>query len=320
MTQERTDAGKATPEKAPGIGGMRHSRVVERLRSVTPGSVVEVARSGARSYGKLTASARPMPDFLVIGAKKGGTTSVANWLAQHPDVMPMFPRMQRRKSPHYFDMNYWRGETWYRSHFPTRTARWAHSRRTGVGAVTGETSPYYLFHPWAAQRIKESAPDVRLIAVLREPVSRAYSNYWDRFATGNETLDTFEQAIDAEESRLAGVSDESLRDPKAYSFDHDHHTYLARGRYAEQLRRYFELFDREQLLVLTADELRSDPHGSFERVVQLLGVRVVPMELKSVNVRSGQPPLDPATKERLRAYYAPHNQELYELLGTDLGW
>ena len=309
-----------TPPQAPGIGGMRHSRYLEKVRAATPDQAVELVRSGARRYGRATASLRPLPDFLVIGVKKGSTTSVANWLANHPDVMPMFPRMQRRKSPHYFDINYARGPEWYRSHFPTSVARRVHARRTGVSPVVGESSPYYLFHPWAAQRIKETVPEVKLIAVLREPVSRAYSHYWDRVATGFEPLPTFEEAIDAEESRLADVRDADLAAPDAYSHDHDHHTYLARGRYAEQLRRYYDVFDAGQLLVLTADELAKETATVFERLERFLGVRSVSMDLRPVNVRSGVPPMDPATRQRLKDYYAPFNQELYELLGTDLGW
>ena len=114
--------------------------------------------------------------------------------------------------------------------------------------LVGESSPYYLFHPAAPARISETVPDVKMIAVLREPVSRAHSNFWDRVASGSEDLPTFEAAIEAEPERLRGLSDSDLTDPHAYNFHHDHHTYLARGEYAGQLRRYFEVFDRGQLV------------------------------------------------------------------------
>ncbi len=309
-----------TPDGRPGIGGIRHGRGVTLLRGLTPDRVVGRARAVARAYGSATARSRPVPEFLVIGAKKGGTTSVANWLSHHPHVLPLFPRLQRIKSPHYFDINYWRGEAWYRSHFHSQAVRRWHEQRHGVRPITGESSPYYLFHPAAAERIHETAPDVKLVAVLREPVSRAYSNYWDRWATGHEDLPTFEAAIDAEPERLAGITDELLRAPDAYSFDHDNHTYLARGRYAEQLRRYFALFDREQLLVLSAANVLKDPAASFARLQAFLGLPPVEIDLTPYNVRSGYPPLDAAVRERLRDYYAPYNQELYELLGEDLGW
>ncbi len=301
------------------IGGMRKSALFNKVRKGMPSQVADTLRSGARGYGSATSRFREMPDFLVIGAKKGGTTSVANWLVQHPQVMPMFPRAQRHKSPHFFDLNYARGPEWYLSHFPTRASRAARARTAGR-ALVGETSPYYLFHPAAAARIRDTAPDARLIAILREPVSRAYSNYWDRVVAGTEDLPTFEEAIDAEESRTSGLTEEWLADPAHYSFDHDHHTYLARGRYAEQLRHYFAVFPREQLLVLPLDALKADPAEAFRRIEDHLGLEHRIVDLEARNAREGNPPIDPATRERLVAYYAPHNRELADLLGEDYGW
>lgn len=301
------------------IGGMRKSAVFNRIRQAVPTPVVDGVRASARTYGTATSRWRDMPDFLVIGAKKGGTTSVANWLVQHPQVMPMFPRTQRHKSPHYFDINYWRGSQWYLSHFPSRPVRRLHAARSG-GALAGETSPYYLFHPAAAGRIRETAPDARLVAVLREPVSRAHSNYFDRVVAGTEDLPTFEDALEAEERRTAGITAEWLSDPHHYSYSHDHHTYLARGRYAEQLRRYFEHFPREQLLVLPLDALRRDAAGSFRRIEDHLGLDHATVDLQARNRRESNPPINPETRERLAAYYAPYNAELAELLGEDFGW
>jgi len=301
------------------IGGMRKSALFNRVRKGTPAPVADALRSGARAYGSMTARFRDVPDFLVVGAKKGGTTSVANWLVQHPQVMPMFPRTQRHKSPHFFDINYDRGPQWYLSHFPTRMARAARTRTAGR-AVVGETSPYYLFHPAAPGRIRETAPEARLIAILREPVSRAYSNYWDRVVAGTEDLPTFEEAIDAEEQRTAGLTAEWLAVPGNYSFDHDHHTYLARGRYAEQLRNYFEHFPREQLLVLPLETLKADPAAAFRRIEDHLGLDHRKVDLETRNAREGNPPIRPETRERLADYYAPYNEELTELLGEDFGW
>jgi hypothetical protein len=311
-----------TAGRVPGaepIGGMRKSALSNRLRRGTPAQAAEALKSGARAYGSATSRFRQPPDFLVIGAKKGGTTSVANWLVQHPQVMPMFPRIQRHKSPHYFDINYWRGRDWYLSHFPSSAVRRLRERRSG-GAQVGESSPYYLFHPAAPARIRETAPDARLIAILREPVSRAHSNYWDRVVAKTEDLGTFEEAIDAEEQRLDGVTDAWLTEPANYSFDHDHHTYLARGHYADQLRNYFEHFPREQLLVLPLEALRNDPAAAFRRIEDHLGLDHRKVDLEARNAREGNPKILPETRERLAAYYAPHNRELTELLGEDYGW
>lgn len=298
---------------------MRKSALFNSVRRLVPEPVADLGRSAARTVGTATSGVRELPDFLIIGAKKGGTTSVANWLVQHPQVMPMFPPFQRHKSPHYFDINYWRGREWYLSHFPTRLARRARAGRKG-GAVVGETSPYYLFHPAAAARIRETAPGARLVAVLREPVSRAHSNYWDRVVAGTEELPTFEAALDAETARTAHATDAWLADPSHYSFDHDHHTYLARGRYAEQLHRYYDLFPRDQLLVLPLDALKADAAGSFRRIEDHLGIDHHEVDLAPRNAREGNPSILPDTRDRLAAYYAPHNRELAALLGEDFGW
>lgn len=301
------------------IGGVETPGWVRRFAPRVPEPAKAAARTGFRAYGRATSALRDGPDYLVIGAKKGGTTSVINWLVKHPQVMPLFPRMQRHKSPHYFDINFHRGLDWYLSHFPSRPARATHARRHGP-ARTGEASPYYLFHPAVPGRVAEQFPDARMIAILREPVGRAYSNYWDRVATGNESLATFEEAIEAEESRLASATEEWLSVPGHYHFCHDHNSYLARGRYAEQLERYFATFPRDQLLVLPLEALHRDPGGSFRRIEDHLGLDHHEVDLTARNARENKPPLDPATQERLRDYYRPHNERLTELLGEDFGW
>src|SRR5262245_25168277 len=222
---------------------MDRSSKVQGLRDRLPDGAVSAAKGVVLASGWVTAGLRVLPDFLIIGCKKGGTTSLMNWLVEHPDVARMYPSFQRRKSPHYFDVNYARGEAWYRAHFPTRMSVARREHRSGRRPLVGEASPYYMFHPAAPDRVGETLPYVRLIALLREPVSRAYSNYWDRVATGNEDLPTFEDAIDAEEERLKGVTAERFRDPAYYSYDHDHHSYLARGRYIEHLRPWLDAYE-----------------------------------------------------------------------------
>ena len=294
---------------------------VERVRESVPTPVLQAARGAARRYGDATSQWRPLPDFLIIGAKKAGTSSLMNWLLSHPAIARMFPPVQRLKSPHYFDLNYWRGPGWYRSHFPSRAARRRQERRVGAPTVVGEASPYYMFHPAAPGRVADTLPDARVIVLLRDPVSRAYSNYWDRVAFGTEDLPTFEQAIDAEPDRIAGVDQDRLRtDPRYYSYEHDHHTYLARGRYAEHLRPWVHLVCPENLLVLRAEDLFEDPARIFAGVQRFLRVPLVggfPLGRYNARPRAG---MDPSTQRRLSDYYRPHNAELYDLLGRDLGW
>jgi hypothetical protein len=269
-----------------------------------------------RRFGSQTAARRPLPDYLIIGSKKGGTSSLTNWLLQHPHNLRMFPSFQPLKSPHFFDINFREGVDWYRGHFPTERVRAQHP-----GAVVGEASPYYMFHPAAAARARSVVPDAKVIAMLRNPVSRAYSNYWDRRSAGSETLQTFEAALEAEEARLAGVDHDRLRnDPTYYSFEHDQFTYLARGRYLEHLQTWLDTYPAEQMLVLRAEDMYADPAAVFEQVQDFLGLPLAQnVNLKTYNERS-KPPIDPRTRDRLAEYYRPYNEALYERLGRDMEW
>jgi hypothetical protein len=301
--------------------GMQLPGYSELLRRPLPRPVVRGIRDTVRKYGTLTAGSRRLPDYLVIGTKKGGTTSLINWLVNHPSVSRMYPPAQKLKSAHYFDINYTCGERWYRSHFPSDRARIALEKKTGAITKVGEASPYYMFHPAAPQRVARTLPEVKLIALLRDPVSRAYSNFWDRRATGTEDLSSFEAAIDAEEERLASVDyDRLANDPTYYSFHHDHHSYLARGRYLEHLQAWIDTFPQDQLLILQAEWMFTDPERAFERVQKFIGLPVVgTIPLSKFNERRHEAMGEP-TRKQLADYFRPHNAALYAALGHDFGW
>jgi hypothetical protein len=133
-------------------------------------------------------------------------------------------------------------------------------------------------------------------------------------------LPTFEEAIAAEEERLREATPQFLHEPAAYSYEHDHHSYLARGRYAEQLELFLERFDSEQLLVMPAESMFRTPQAAFDRVQHFLGLPLQPVTLAPRNQREGYPPIAPATRDRLKEYYRPHNERLRALLGEDYGW
>jgi Sulfotransferase domain len=301
--------------------GMQLPGYSELLRKPLPRPVVRGIRDTVRTYAVLSAGSRQLPDYLVIGTKKGGTTSLINWLVNHPSVSRMYPSAQKLKSAHYFDLNYARGDRWYRSHFPSNRARLALERRTGAITKVGEASPYYMFHPAVPDRVAATFAEVKLIALLRDPVSRAYSNFWDRRATGTEDLTTFEAALNAEEERLASVDyDRLANDPTYYSFHHDNHSYLARGRYLEHLQAWIDTFERDQLLILPAESMFTDPERVFELVQKFIGLPLIGnLSLPKFNERPREP-MSPAIRQRLTDYFRPHNAALYAALGQDFGW
>lgn len=247
-----------------------------------------------------------LPGFLVIGTKRGGTTSLYDWIAQHPQVAPC----RTGKGTHYFDVNHGQGLAWFRSGFPAPRDPWR---------LTGEASPYYMFHPLSMGWIRETLPDARLIAILRDPVARAWSHHQHETQLGREHLG-FEAAIAAEEARTLGEEARLIAHPDAVSRAHRYHTYLARGRYAEQVERVQRLFPLDQLLVLQSEALFADPDGQMRRVWEFLGLDPFRLEAPSALKRGPGRPIPAPIAERLRGYFAPWNKRLYALPGIDFRW
>jgi hypothetical protein len=210
---------------------------------------------------------------------------------------------------HYFDLNLARGERWYRANFG----------KAGEPGLNFESSPYYLFHPAVPARAHALVPDARLIVLLRNPVRRAYSHYWHERDTQRENL-TFEEAVAAEPQRLADAEEKLARGEIERSTAHQHHSYLARGRYAEQLRRWLQCYPRERILVLRFEDLATHPMAVLGETLEYLGLPPIGrVQLEPRNTRK-YPAMAPATAERLQAYFAPYNAELETLLGAKLGW
>jgi hypothetical protein len=275
----------------------------------------KAARWSAQAYARPTAGLRLLPDYLIIGAQRAGTTSLHRYLVQHPGVRTML----RTKGVHFFDTNYGRGLDWYASRFPTKLYAWYVARRHGVELRTGEASPYYLFHPHVPQRVAEHLPRVKLIALLRDPVQRAYSHYQHEVARGFETL-AFEAAIEAEPGRLAGETERMLAEPLYNSFAHQHHSYMARGRYQEQLARWRSLFPDEQLLVLSSERFFREPEPTFRRVLDFLGLPPFAPDAFEKHNAYDYRPMGAEVRGRLLEHYREPNRRLYESLGEDLGW
>ena len=255
------------------------------------------------------------PDFLIVGGQRCGTTSLFRYLATHPAVVP--PLFQ--KGIHFFDLHYGRGLRWYRGQFPVRSIADRRVASASPRAVTGEASPYYVFHPLAAERIARDLPAVKLVVLLRDPVERAFSAHKQESGRGFET-EPFERALDLEESRLEGELERIQADPTYVSFSHQHHAYLARGRYAEQLERLFDLFGRERVLVLESAVLAATPEPVWERVLGFLGLPPCrPPAFERHNARPSAP-LSDRLQSRLEAYFEPHDARLAALLGEVPTW
>ena len=271
-----------------------------------------------------------LPDFFIGGAQKSGTTSLHVLLQQHQEVF--IPR--RPQEIHFFDReeSWARGRDWYESLF----GQWRGEKRVG------QTSPLILYQPEAGERIARLVPQARFLFILRHPLDRAYAHYWHEVKKGWESL-PFERALAAEPERLRGG-------PEARR----HYSYLDRGRYAAQLRRFFERFSRERVLVLRYEELRSDAAGlrvrcaaflevdpagfapatarvhNPSRIPRLRALQVATRGLRERWPRAGRlvdalnlktapyPPLDSELRARFSRGLEPELDALERLLGIDL--
>lgn len=290
-----------------------------RLRRALPRPAYQLAVGRANRLRSLTGRSpgrgRLLPDFVIIGAAKAGTTSLYAWLCEHPLVAPA-----SLKEVHYFDYNYYRGPDWYRKHFPLERERSEFAARHGRPFLTGEASPPYLSHEWAPQRMARLLPQAKLLVTLRDPVDRAYSQFQMSRREGEEPLEAFLDAVEAEESRLAEEIAHVRRDRSYNSWPIGCWGYLLRSRYAEGLERWLALYPREQLHVLTLEQLSADPHGTMDRVHEFLGLpEHRNPELKPL-FKARYDSIPAEARARLREYFRPHNERLYELIGTDLGW
>jgi len=266
-----------------------------------------------------------LPNFLVVGAMKAGTTTLQHILARHPDVF------MARLEAHFFDKddNYRRGLDWYAQHFEGAEGKTA----------IGEKTPTYSYLPAAAERIHTHFPDIKLVWLFRDPVKRAYSNYWHAVKRGEEPL-SFEEAVGQEEERIQR---------------NIFRGYVRRSIYADQVERFLDLFAREQMFFITFETLVREPEqvlsglwrflevedfaiSQVERVRsnvtyiphskrlehmarRLLGNGIPYRIVSRMNRRlvPGYPPIALQIRDQLKEFFRPHNRRLAELTGLDTG-
>jgi hypothetical protein len=273
-----------------------------------------VIRGAVRGYGRATSGLRPLPDFLIIGAQKAGTTALYAYLRWHPDITgPSF------KEVSFFDRHYAHGDRWYRGHLPARPRSWLAKQRRGRWPLVGEASPSYLFHPLAPERVAALIPRGRLIALLRNPVDRAFSHYQHELSLGREQL-SFEDALDREEERMRGEVERMMQDPSYFSYGWWNYTYAARGLYAEQLERWFAAFPREQLLVLFSEEMLERPAETYGLVLEFLGADRRELRSYPRIFSRDYAEMPGATRTRLEEFFAAPNRRLAALLDRALPW
>ncbi len=231
------------------------------------------------------------PDFLIVGAQKGGTSALYNLIIQHPKIVKQTGEI------HFFDNHFEKGVEWYKKQFPPCPA----------GSIVGEKSTYML-HPLVPQRIHALFPKIKIMMILRNPVERAYSNYWFNVRKKLE-FSSFEEAIQKELEQLA----KGAVPPRLYS-------YLSKGNYADQIKSFLALFPREQILIISATDLREHPKKTLNRVYAFLGLSSFSVFVRDPHSKSDYPPMDPQMRKQLAEYFEPFNRQLEELLEVTFNW
>jgi hypothetical protein len=258
-----------------------------------------------------SSSRRVLPDYLVIGAQRSGTTFLYSLLGNHPCVVPPVT-----KEVHWLDLNFWRSTSWYRAHFPLGSELDRIADQTGTRAITGEASSYYCFHPAVPERVARSLPRARIIMLVRNPSERAISHYFHSVEHGFEKL-SLADALAAEPERLAGQEDQLGR-PRARSLAHQRFSYMARGRYLDQLGSWRRWIPEERLLVIPSRDLFLAPQASFDRICTFLGIpgtRLSELPPRNAVERGVVPPADRAYLDR---HFAEHNSAFLAKTGIDL--
>jgi hypothetical protein len=257
-----------------------------------------------------------LPGFLIVGAQRCGTTSMFHVLAQHPAV---FSPIRNKKELHFFDNEYHRGLSWYQSHFPLRSRGRIAARHTGVEPVAFEGSPYYMFHPLVPGRIRRELPGVRLLVLVRDPVERAYSQHAHQVSLGLET-ESFERALELEDSRIEGESERLASDPTYTSRSHWLYAYRTRGHYADQLEHLEDTFGRDRILVIDSGDFFAAPGPDYDRVLEFLGLPHLGQPTFTPQNARPRSPMPDSLRAALDEHFRPHDERLAAWLGRVPSW
>lgn len=257
-----------------------------------------------------------LPDFLIIGAMKSGTTTLFHMLRQHPGFLP-----PEAKEIQYFNQprNFRRGEAWYRAHFPRRRELERARARLGYMPLTGEATPA-MSAPGYAAHAAALVPAARLIVTLRNPVDRAWSHYQHMRRNALPEKADFRAAISREqgwyESGLTLTTENfEVLWPRLHKYG-----YVMRGHYAEQIEEWLRYFPREQFLFLNFDAWKSDPASATAQIAHHLGLPKHDFRSGVANMGGYTESMPDDCREYLTEYFRPCNSRLFNLLDEDWGW
>jgi hypothetical protein len=273
-----------------------------------------------------TADLRPAPDLVIIGVKRGGTTSLFRDLERHPSMCPMVPSARRlplrenMKGAHWLDSDMTHSSRWYRSHFATSMTRRRRARATGA-VFTAEASPYYLFHPLAARRAAQHLGDARFVVMLRDPVERTVSHWAEQTRNGVETL-SLRDALAAEPLRIGDDAERLANGRLGASHAHEQQSYAAQSHYAESLERWADAVGRERLTIVFSEDYYAEPARVIGTVLEDAGLPPMPPGHESEHRNAAPRPstLDADLDAELTERFRPDVERLVERFALAPPW
>ena len=265
-----------------------------------------------RHFYYLTSSFRVSPNFFVIGGVRCGTTSLYHYLGQHNCI-----KQAAYDELGYFDDNFHLGLNWYRSLFPTKFMQ-KKIESEYKKFLTYDVTPFYIYNPLVVDRIFKFSPNAKIIAVLRNPIDRAYSNYNAKMQDEGDTKTTFEEIINPEIEIIE--KNKKNIDDYAFLVNTFYELLLARGFYAKQLEFWFKKFPRKNILLISSEELATNTDKTISEIFEFLEVPIQKISDLTKQNEIKYPKMKDSTREILINFFKPYNEKLYSLINQHFDW
>lgn len=262
----------------------------------------------------ITSPFRVLPDFIIIGGQKCASTSLYDYIVQHPSIIAA-----KHKEIHYFDKFFEFGDNWYRSNFPLLYEKSKIMKSTGY-FLTGEASPDYIIHPLAPKRMHELLPNVKIIIILRDPIYRAFSHYNMIKNVNREDL-SFENAINSEKQRIDNEEEKIIKNEKYDDYVLRTYSYVYRGMYLQQIKKWQKYFHNEQFHILSMEDLQKNPQKSLNNIFKFLNLPNYTINnFPKKNIGKYREQINNETYKKLKQLYKPYNRDLFDYLGKKFDW
>jgi hypothetical protein len=265
-------------------------------------------------YSNLTGPMHVLPDFLIIGAAKSGTSSLYDYLVQHPSIFPCIV-----KEPNYFARYYDKGTSWYKGCFSTTMLKYNTEKIKKLKFLTGEASTQYYWYPHVPKRVKQLLPNVKLIILLRNPVDRSFSHYQMEVRHGNENL-SFEEAIKEEEKRTESEYEKIINDEYYFSSKYTMQAYIAKSIYIESVKRWTNYFPKEQILFVNSADFYKNTPETMNKIFDFLDLPHHSLSNYEVIRKGNYSKIKSSTRQELLEFFKPYNEELYKHIGINFDW